>query len=180
VGSGVLEIRYVLDGGVEQVVAGSLASFSVTVDGDHSLQYWAVDNSGNVEVSSVQAIRIDRAAPSPTSASVTSGTSGTNGWYVSSSIEVTLSASDALSGVASITYILDGWSPSDLVRFKRDRGDNWRFGSQACPTMQLMLPEQETPGALTVMIDSTPPTMTLTDSKPAQQGLVQQPRHLDR
>ncbi|UCB59083.1 MAG: hypothetical protein JSV67_01940, partial [Thermoplasmatales archaeon] len=41
-GSGVKEIHYILDG-VEKVVAGDVAEFTISGNGIHTLEYWAVD-----------------------------------------------------------------------------------------------------------------------------------------
>jgi hypothetical protein len=107
---------------------------------------------------------------------VTSGTAGTNGWYVSSSVEVTLTAADALSGVESITYSVDGGVPVVV------------YGSTAIVTVSGDLVHslsyyatdnagnQETPGAFTVQIDSTPPDVTLTASRaPDDKGYYTSP-----
>jgi hypothetical protein len=50
VSSGVKEIRYTINGGAEQVIAGSTGSFVISEDGDDiSVEYWAIDWVGNVE-----------------------------------------------------------------------------------------------------------------------------------
>jgi len=43
------EIHYILDGGAEQVVPGASATFTVSEDGTHTVEYWAVDAVGNEE-----------------------------------------------------------------------------------------------------------------------------------
>jgi hypothetical protein len=47
--SGVSEVHYKVDSGSEQTVSGDTASITLTDDGTHSIEYWAVDNAGNVE-----------------------------------------------------------------------------------------------------------------------------------
>ncbi len=85
------------------------SSFSVSGDGSHSVGYNSTDNAGNVEATKTLSFRIDTAAPS-SSASL----AGTlvNGSYVGA-VNVTLTASDVTSGVASTTYRVDGgaWTP---------------------------------------------------------------------
>jgi hypothetical protein len=63
-GSGVKEIHYILDSGTEQIVSGSSATFTISTDGTHSLEYWAVDNALNVEIPHhTQMIKIDKTPP---------------------------------------------------------------------------------------------------------------------
>jgi hypothetical protein len=72
-------------------------------EGAQSVAYSAADAAGNTSPSQTLSFKIDTTAPA-TSASL-SGTPGNGGWYVSP-VTVTLSASDAASGVAGAT--LDG------------------------------------------------------------------------
>ena len=55
--SGVKEIHYKLDG-VETIVSASTTTFTITTDGTHILEHWAVDNAGNEETHSTQDIKI--------------------------------------------------------------------------------------------------------------------------
>lgn len=98
-GAGVKEIRYTVDMGAEQVVAGSSASISLTDNGIHTIAYHAIDNVGNVEPTQYATIKIDSVAPVPT-ATVAYGT-------------LTVSATDNLSGVASVHVKIDNgaWVP---------------------------------------------------------------------
>jgi len=69
------------------------------------VEFWSVDVAGNTETHHTQIVRIDSFAPL-TQASL-SGTAGTNGWY-RTSVQVTLTANDNLSGVQSTFYQVDG------------------------------------------------------------------------
>jgi hypothetical protein len=62
--SGVKEIHYIVDSGSEVVVPGDSAEFKLTSDGVHLVEYWAVDNAGNVEDVFTFEIAIDKTAPS--------------------------------------------------------------------------------------------------------------------
>ena len=53
-----------------------------------------------------RSFKIDSVAPSTTDS--LAGTLGSNGWYTSSSVSVTLTAGDATSGVGATYYSLDG------------------------------------------------------------------------
>ena len=65
-----------------------------------------MDVAGNTEAMESDTIKIDSTAPS-TSASL-QGMQGSGGWFTSSSVSVTLSATDAASGVAATYYSIDG------------------------------------------------------------------------
>lgn len=100
--SGVAASFYIVDGGAVQTYA---APFSISSEGVHTVEYWSVDVADNAETHQTKTVRIDSTAP-VTQAAV-SGTSGTNGWYRSAA-QVSLSASDSLSGVNNSYYRIDG------------------------------------------------------------------------
>ncbi|WSK01638.1 Ig-like domain repeat protein [Streptomyces sp. NBC_01320] len=114
--SGVAGIEYSLDG-------ASYSSYTAPVEvksvGQHRLAYRATDKAGNT--SPVKSVDFTVVAPEPpkdttppdTSATV-SGTKDSAGNYVSSAT-VTVTASDAESGVAGIEYSLDGASYSSYT-----------------------------------------------------------------
>ena len=78
-------------------------------EGQHTLYLWLQDFAGNVDhnqhIRLLNAARYDATAPLTTFRA--SGTAGSNGWY-SSPVEVTLTPSDAGSGVASTRYRING------------------------------------------------------------------------
>jgi len=115
-GSGVKEIHYILDG-VEKVVAGATAEVTVSGNGEHTFEYWAVDNIGNVEPHHVlPAFKIDSGAK-PT-VSITAPTPGIylfgNKLLSASSIIIIgaftaeATASDVDSGIYRVSFYLDG------------------------------------------------------------------------
>ncbi|MFD0608343.1 OmpL47-type beta-barrel domain-containing protein [Streptomyces aureus] len=106
--SGVDKIEYAVDGGA---YAAYSAPVQVSSVGEHAVAYRATDKAGNT--SAVKSVSFTVVASSPadttapdTSASV-SGTKDASGDYVSSAT-VTVSASDAESGVDKIEYAVDG------------------------------------------------------------------------
>src|SRR5207253_2210132 len=99
--SGVAFISYRVDGGAWQTYSGSF----VLGDGVHLLEYYATDNAGLVETKHALTVSVDTVAPVTTA--VLNGTTGSNGWFISA-VTVHLNASDATSGVANITYRIDG------------------------------------------------------------------------
>src|SRR3989454_1103144 len=98
--SGVAAIHYRVDDGPWQDYTGAF----ILVEGRHALAYYAVDVAGLVEAEHSASILIDTTPPTTTA--VLSGTLGSNGWYISN-VTVSLNATDASSGVASIFYRVD-------------------------------------------------------------------------
>ncbi len=85
---------YSLDGGPQQTYLGA---FAVTPDGVHTLSYHSADKAGNVEAAKSVTFKIDKTKPVTSSALLKTPTGE----------KVTLSATDALSGVASTVYAVD-------------------------------------------------------------------------
>jgi len=104
-GSGVASIGYSVDGGPTQVYS---TPFPVTGDGPHTVSYWATDNLGNGGVTTAlsQPVNVDSVAP-VVDPIVLSAATNTGAWYASP-MTVTMAASDALSGLAQITYTING------------------------------------------------------------------------
>ncbi|WP_432843824.1 OmpL47-type beta-barrel domain-containing protein [Dactylosporangium sp. CA-092794] len=112
-GSGVALVEYQVD---DTSFARYTAPVQVTAPGDHSVQYRATDNAGNVSAVGSVAFRVVAPEPGDTTppavAATVSGTRDGAGDYVGSAT-VTVTAADAESGVASIETQTDGgaWLP---------------------------------------------------------------------
>lgn len=103
--SGVRQILASVDNGdYEPVTSGSL---TVATDGAHIVRYRAQDRAGNLEPVQERSFSIDTTPPVATHS--LQGTPGEEGWY-GSVVTVTLSGSDAGSGLAQLRYRLDGGS----------------------------------------------------------------------
>src|SRR5712691_334220 len=100
--SGVAAIHFRTDGGPWQLYGNPV---TVSGEGSHAIDYYATDRAGNNESVRSVAFHLDTVAP-VTSAQV-AGTLAGDGSYVSS-VTVTLTASDATSGVQSEQYRIDG------------------------------------------------------------------------
>jgi hypothetical protein len=71
---GVREIHYRVDGGGWQTHGGDTKSFTVSTDGTHTVEYYAVDNVGNTETSHSVTFKIDATPPTaPGTATETHG-----------------------------------------------------------------------------------------------------------
>ena len=100
--SGVAAIHFRADGGPWQLYGHPV---TVAGEGSHSIEYYATDLAGNNESSHTATFLIDTVAP--VSSAQVAGTLAGDGSYVSS-VTVTLTASDATSGVQSERYRVDG------------------------------------------------------------------------
>ena len=101
-GSGVASTSYRIDGGAFQ--GGTSIAIPAPADhsndGVHTIEYRSTDNAGNVEALRSATVRIDTTLPTTTD-------DAPAGWS-SSPVTVTLTPADALSGIASTQYRVDG------------------------------------------------------------------------
>jgi hypothetical protein len=116
-GAGMGEIHYRVDGGSESVVSGSQATFTVSSNGVHTVEYWAVDNTGNEETphNFVDPFQID--AGSPPTVSITGPEPGLylfgnkllslSKVFIIGAFTAEAQASDAESGVYVVQFYLD-------------------------------------------------------------------------
>src|SRR5207245_8982906 len=74
-------------------------------DDVHLYASYPTDVAGLVESTKSRTVSIDTVPPTTTA--TLSGTAGANGWFVSA-VTVTLSATDATSGVTNTSYQIDG------------------------------------------------------------------------
>ncbi|MBI3340778.1 MAG: Ig-like domain repeat protein [Chloroflexi bacterium] len=92
-------------------VDGGAASPSATVatDGVHTVSETAADKAGN-SASASASVKVDTNMPQVNAGGAT-GTPGLNGWYISP-VQLSATASDATSGLASFNINIDGtWQP---------------------------------------------------------------------
>jgi hypothetical protein len=151
--SGVAATYYRLDNGSQQSYTGS--AFTVPSAGSHTVEFWSVDAAGNTEIAHTDSFKIDSTAPSTTDS--LAGTLGSNGWYTSASVSVTLSATDATSGVAATYYTIDGGTQLTYSGAFPVSGDTthhitfWSVDNAG---------NAETAHPVTIAIDSTTPATT--------------------
>jgi len=98
-GSGCKETKYRVDGGAWQT--GN--SITISTEGDHLIEYYSLDNVGNQESVKSTHAKLDKTPPS---VSITSPQA--QDYVHTATLNVTWSASDGLSGLASSSGTLDG------------------------------------------------------------------------
>jgi hypothetical protein len=110
-------IHYILDGGSEVVVQGGTAQFTVSTNGEHSVEYWSVDSVGNEEAHKISPVfKIDQGSP-PT-VSITGPEPGfylfgnkilsMSKVFIIGAFDVEATANDAESGIYRVQFLLDG------------------------------------------------------------------------
>jgi uncharacterized cupredoxin-like copper-binding protein len=161
--SGVATIEYEVDDTGFQRYTGPVA---VTRIGDHSVQYRATDNAGNVApIKSVQ-FRVVEAGPvdttPPTVSTNVTGDRDGNGNYLGSAT-VTITATDTESGVDRIEYSLDG---AAFTRYTApvvvSTVGSHMVHSRATDVAGNTSPEQLTSFTVVARPDTTPPTVSAT------------------
>lgn len=151
--SGVANTLYTINGGPAQTYT---STFTISADGNYTIEFWSVDTASNIETHKTRIVRIDSTAP-VTQASV-SGTAGTNNWY-RSAVQVSLSASDNVSGVQTTNYRIDGGAiqtyagPFVLSTMGQHTVDYWSVDN---------LNNTEVTHSLAVNIDTVAPVVSAT------------------
>jgi outer membrane protein assembly factor BamB len=151
--SGVASTLYSINGGPAQTYT---TTFSITGDGSYAIEYWSVDTAGNTEAHKTRTMGIDTTAP-VTQASV-SGSAGMNNWY-RSAVQVSLNASDNVSGVYNSFYRIDGGAiqtyagPFVLSTVGQHTVDYWSVDN---------VNNTEATHSLAIKIDTTAPVVTAT------------------
>ena len=98
--TGVAFTEYRVDPGTASAFAQYVGSVGLT-EGYHKIEFRSRDPAGNQEAAAFAEVYADTTAP--VTAALIAGTTGQNGWHVSSST-LTLTAEDALSGLAGVYY----------------------------------------------------------------------------
>ncbi|MGA7194451.1 MAG: Ig-like domain-containing protein [Anaerolineales bacterium] len=127
-------------------------------NGSATASYTATSDTSNLSASGSTAWKYDSIPPS-LSSSITSGTAGANGWFTSA-VTVTASASDSISGIASVEYSLSGgaWQSGSSVLVSGDGTHTVQF--RATNNAGLTT----TGSATIVKIDTSAPTLALSAS----------------
>src|SRR6185503_3872495 len=164
--SGVDTTFYTIDGGPQQTYT---APFNISNSGFHTLVYWSVDRAGNTESQRSMQIKVDSVAP--TSQAQAWSTWQYDVWYQSPA-QVSITATDSASGVATIYYTIDGGPTQTFTTtFNISTGGvhtvNYWSVDQAGNT--------EAQKSLTVRVDSEAPTTQITTGGTGANGWYRGP-----
>jgi hypothetical protein len=94
--SGVDATKFIVDGGPVQTGTSVL----LTDEGIHTIDFWSIDNAGNVEAANTATVKLDKSAPS---ISVSQSPPANGAGWNKTNVTVTFTCADALSGLASCT-----------------------------------------------------------------------------
>ena len=96
--SGVANTFYSVDGGVTETYSGA---FIISAPGQHTVQFWSVDNAGNTEATQMVEVKVDGVAPV-----VTAAANPSTAPKKPHSVTVTISgsATDAVSGISGASF----------------------------------------------------------------------------
>lgn len=153
--SGVDHYEVRVDGGSWENVGTSTSYTASVSSGIHTIDVRAVDKAGNVGPADSVPVKVD--TQSPETAATLTGTAGNDGWYVSSDVSVSLTASDNPSGdnsgVDKTRYRVDGGSYVT--------GTSPTVSGDGTHTVEFFSVDtagnSESTNSRTVKIDSTPP-----------------------
>jgi len=109
-GSGVVEVRYRLDTAATVTVSGDAATVVTSVLGAHTLRASAIDASGNVTPAVINNFTVTADGPPPPGDVTPPNVTATVAPSSVGTATVALSATDASSGVVSVSWRLDGLS----------------------------------------------------------------------
>ncbi|MEM3445035.1 MAG: DNRLRE domain-containing protein [Thermoplasmata archaeon] len=101
-GSQINKTYYRIDSSGWQVYT---SPFKVSLEGNHTLEYYSTDIAGNIEKSKTLNLRIDKSPP-VVSYQIKGTSSGVENWYISE-VTLYLNATDGASGVAKIFYSIN-------------------------------------------------------------------------
>jgi len=159
-GSGVSAIVYTTDNSTPTQSNGTVYTSAFTVASTITVKYRSFDGAGNAEPVNSALIQVDTTPPSSTLNCSGSPCSGT-AWYPSG-VSISLSATDDASGVSSIRYTTNGTVPTKTT------GTLYSSSFTLIATTTINYRAFDNAGnsennhALTVQVDSTVPTVSVT------------------
>ncbi|MDF2177067.1 hypothetical protein P2G88_02225 [Aliiglaciecola sp. CAU 1673] len=145
--------------------SGDSGSISIFTEGETRVQLSATDNAGNTGATVESTIRIDRTEPEL-------NIEAPEGWSMANA-GIVFDASDALSGVASIMVRAEGAGAFSSVALT---GDRLNIDSEGVTTIYAYATDkagnQSSEKSVTVYIDRTPPSVTLSAADSWQNSAV--------
>ena len=167
--SGVASTHYRLDGGAWRVGASVLVPTSLG-DGAHRVEYYSVDAAGNQETTRSCTVTIDTTVPVVDTTPPVTIVSGADDLWHSEAVVLTLSADDGDgTGVDRTEYMIDGaatWTLGTQVTVLAPADHSWDGEHSVQFRSRDRAGNVEVANAVTVRIDTTPPTTI--DDAPAE------------
>lgn len=170
-GSGCATTYYTTDNSTPTATSSAGNSFTLSSNGTYTIKYFSKDNAGNSESvkTATNTVKIDKTAP------VISADKVISGWYTAKPT-ITLSASDALSGLVASTvrYVWDGTASASAGTVFTD-GATTTIPSEGTHTLSLY--GQDVAGnsntfSATYKLDTSDPTVLATGAQINWQTLL--------
>jgi hypothetical protein len=159
--SGVDHVEWQLDGGSIHSVANN-TDVSIVGDGEHTLRTRAFDVAGNATGWQDHTVRVDTVDP-------VDETAAPGGWQTGA-YGVAVAGSDVHSGIASVTYSVDGGAPTTTAVSPT----TVNISSEGEHTLTTYVTDnagnQSTPKTFTIRIDTTSPTNQTPTADPGWRG----------
>ena len=157
-GFGIAKTSYTVDGGATQTYASNTPPV-ISSTGTHPVTYWSTDKAGNVEASKSLTVKIETTAPTG-SVTINGGAAWTNALAAT----LTLSATDAASGISQMRFSNDNSSWSAWQDYAATAG--WTLASGADGTRTVYAQFSDKAGNVatfsdTIGLDTTAPTVTV-------------------
>jgi len=167
--SGVAETYYKISDGSTKTVSADGQPFIAAEGANNTLEYWSLDNFGSEETPHkvLTEIKLDKTAPSG-SVAINNDASYVN----SASVTLTLTATDALSGVGQIRFSHDNstWTAWETYSFSKiwtlTTGDETKTVYAQLKDKAGLLSQ---PNFDTIILDTTAPTLLITSPSPGYQ-----------
>jgi PKD repeat protein len=168
--SGIQSTRYKIDDGS----LGEYYSKFVLTDGEHSIDFYSMDNAGNSEGKNSVNVKIDTVEPY-SKLVIISGAKGENDWYISD-VRFDVESSDVGSGIESEYIRIKG---ADTVSASTDSDDPWqtppaRIDAEGVYTVEFYARDkagnESVKGKATVKVDMSTPTPPRVSSSTHNEG----------
>lgn len=162
IASGISKLEYSLNNSGWSIYQ-SLFTLSGLPDGNNTINYRATDVAGNIEPSNTLSVRADNTPPITAMDIGTPKFTGADGTvYITPLTDITLSASDLLSGVMKTEYRIGNGQWITYAPFRMTGEGRWTVYCRSTDNMG----NTETEKSQSLVIDSTPPVTDISTGEP--------------
>ncbi len=160
--SGVAETYYRINEGPTRTVDVDGQPLITTEGANNKLEYWSIDNAGNEELPHkiLTGIKLDKTAPA---GSITINNDDT--YATSTSVTLTLTATDATSGIAEMRFSLDNTTYTEWQTYTTSKSWTLQDGDGA-KTVYYQIKDNAGLVSITysdgIILDTNPPTILIT------------------
>ncbi len=164
--SGVATTEYRIDNGAWT----AYTPFTIAGEGTHTIDYYSKDNLSNTETLKFLTVIVDNTVPISAIAVDSPQHRSEGKLYISGETGITITATDAASGVANIEYSVDGgqWNLYSAFTLSSYIEDSHSIRYRSIDNVSNIEDSRE----LVVILDKTPPSTTISASDPLIDGVI--------